>query len=119
MTAVLYGIRNCDTVRRARQWLDRHGIEYRFHDFRSDGLEPELARQWLDELGLDAVVNRRGATWRQLDQATRDQLCADAAPALLAARPTLVRRPVLDIGHQRFIGFDAGTWQAIFKVHTL
>jgi Spx/MgsR family transcriptional regulator len=115
----LFGIKNCDTVKKARTWLDAHHIEYRFHDFRSEGLDQELAKQWIGELGLDVVVNKRGTTWKQLDVATRDQLSVDNAPALLQEKPTLVKRPVLDIGHQRFVGFDDKTWQTIFKKHTL
>lgn len=115
----LYGIKNCDTVKKARAWLDRHGIEYAFHDFRSEGLSENLARQWIEELGLDVVVNKRGTTWRQLDDNTRDQLSASNAPALLTEKPALIKRPVLDIGHQRFVGFAEKNWEIIFKKHTL
>jgi Spx/MgsR family transcriptional regulator len=119
MTAVVYGIKNCDTVKKARTWLERHGIEYRFHDFRADGLTEALAQQWIGELGLDVVLNKRGTTWRQLDDHTRETLTVQNAPALLVAKPALIKRPVLDIGHQRFVGFDEKTWQDIFKKHTL
>lgn len=115
----LYGIKNCDTVKKARTWLDRHGIEYTFHDFRSEGLSEKLAQQWIEELGLDVVINKRGTTWRQLDDSTRDQLSANNAPALLTEKPTLIKRPVLDIGHQRVVGFDETIWQTLFKKHTL
>jgi Spx/MgsR family transcriptional regulator len=115
----LYGIRNCDTVKKARAWLERHGIEYRFHDFRVDGLSETLARQWIDELGIDVVVNKRGTTWRQLDDTTRATLNAENAPALLVEKPALIKRPVLDIGHQRCVGFDEKSWQDIFRKHTL
>jgi len=115
----LYGLKQCDTVKKARNWLDQHDIEYRFHDFRSDGLSPEQARQWIDELGLDVVVNKRGTTWRQLDEHTRETLTEKNAPALLAEKPSLVKRPVLDLGHQRVVGFDAKSWQTLFKKHTL
>jgi Spx/MgsR family transcriptional regulator len=119
MTAVLYGIKNCDTVKKARQWLERHGIEYRFHDFRSDGLSREQVQAWLDELGLDSVVNRRGTTWRQLDEATRSNLNATNAAALIAAQPTLIKRPLLDLGHLRLTGFSEATYRELFKQHTL
>ena len=119
MTAVLYGIKNCDTVKKARAWLDSHRIEYRFHDFRGDGLEPDQAQHWLREIGIDSLINKRGTTWKQLDEKTRETLSASNAAALLAAQPTLIRRPLLDIGHQRFVGFSEAMYRDIFKVHTL
>lgn len=119
MTASLYGIKNCDTVKAARQWLEAHAIEYRFHDFRVDGLTLAQAQAWLDEIGADALINRRGTTWRQLDAKTRDNLGANTAAALLVANPTLIKRPVLDIGHQRVVGFSAAHYGELFKRHTL
>jgi Spx/MgsR family transcriptional regulator len=119
VTAVLYGIKNCDTVKKARQWLERHGIEYRFHDLRADGLSREQAQAWLDELGIDSVINRRSTTWKQLDEATRNSLNETNAAALLAAQPTLVKRPLLDLGHQRLTGFSEARYGDVFKHHTL
>jgi Spx/MgsR family transcriptional regulator len=119
MSATLYGIKNCDTVKKARQWLDRHRIEYRFHDFRSDGLDAQQAQAWLDEIGINAVINKRGTTWKQLEEKVRVQVTEQNAAALLATNPTLIKRPVLDIGHQRFVGFDDAMYRDIFKIHTL
>lgn len=119
MTAVLYGIKNCDTVKKARAWLDTHRIEYRFHDFRGDGLELKSAQEWLRELGVDALINKRGTTWKQLDDKTRNGLTASNAAALILVHPTLIKRPLLDIGHQRFVGFDEAMYRTIFKTHTL
>lgn len=119
MTATLYGIKNCDTVKAARQWLEAHAIEYTFHDFRVDGLTLAQAQAWLDEVGADVLINKRGTTWRQLDARTRDSLGPNTAAALLVANPTLIKRPVLDIGHQRVVGFSAGNYGELFKRHTL
>lgn len=119
MTAVLYGIKNCDTVKKARAWLDAHRVEYRFHDFRSDGLDLKHAQAWIQELGLDELVNKRGTTWRQLDEKTRAGLNANNAAALLVVQPALIKRPLLDIGHQRFVGFSEAMYREIFKTHTL
>lgn len=123
MTAVLYGIKNCDTVKKARLWLEQHRIEYRFHDFRGDGLDAAQAGEWLRELGADTLINRRGTTWRQLDEKTRADIDGakdiDSVAAALVAQPTLIKRPVLDIGHQRAVGFSADAYGAIFKKHTL
>lgn len=101
----LYGIKNCDTVARARQRLSDAGIEFRFHDFKTEGLSVALAQSWIDALGVDVVVNRKGTTWRKLDAATRDGLTADNAAALLACEPSLVKRPVIAAPHGLSVGF--------------
>jgi arsenate reductase (glutaredoxin) len=119
MTAVLYGIKNCDTVKKARSWLDAHRIEYRFHDFRSDGIDLKQTQDWLRELSIDELINKRGTTWKQLDEKTRNGLTANNAAALIVVHPTLIKRPLLDIGHQRFVGFSESMYREIFKTHTL
>lgn len=115
----LYGIKNCDTVKKARKWLDLHGIEYRFHDFREDGLEPEAVAGWLEELGWESLVNRRSTSWKALDETTREGMDNGSALAAIMAQPTLIKRPLLDTGHERFTGFSAASYQAIFSKHTL
>ncbi len=102
----VYGIPNCDTCRKARRWLDDRGADYRFHDFRKDGLERATVAAWLAELGADVLVNRRGTTWRQLPEQDRARLETDAAD-LLVAHPTLIKRPVIDLGGRRQVGFAA------------
>lgn len=101
----LYGIPNCDTVKRARQALDQAGIAHRFHNFKTDGLPESLARQWIDTLGVDTVINRAGTTWRKLDPALRDRLTDATAAALVAREPSLVKRPVIDAGGRLMVGF--------------
>ncbi len=115
----LYGIKNCDTVKKARKWLDLHGIEYRFHDFRADGLEPETVAGWLAELGWESLVNRRSTSWKALDPATREGMDNSSALAAILAQPTLIKRPLLDTGHERLTGFTASSYQTIFSKHTL
>lgn len=111
----LYGIRNCDTVKKARAWLERNGIEYRFHDFRNDGLTAKLVQRWSDQLGWENLLNRRGTTWRQLPEATRATIDADRARALMLEQPTLIKRPVLDDGRTSQVGFKEAEYQARFK----
>lgn len=115
MTTTLYGLPNCDTVRRARAWLDERGVAYRFHDLKKHGVpEAELDR-WLDTPGWEALVNRRGTTWRRLDDATRAGVTDEAsARAVLLAHPSLVKRPVVDWGAGRDVtaGFEAARWDA-------
>jgi arsenate reductase (glutaredoxin) len=102
----LYGIPNCDTCRKARKWLNAAGIEHRFHDFRKDGLEAGAVAAWSVELGLDMLVNRRGTTWRKLADNQKARL--DTEPTqLLVETPTLLKRPVIDLGDRRLVGFEA------------
>lgn len=112
MSPVLYGIPNCDTVKRARAWLIDHGLTHRFHDFKKQGVpEPELAR-WIAELGWEPLLNRQGTTWRKLDEALRSAVTDGAsAAALMRAQPSVIKRPVVDWGAGRLtVGFDPGRW---------
>ena len=115
----LYGIKNCDTVKKARKWLEDRGIEYAFHDFREDGLSEEQVRGWLQELDWQNLVNKRSTSWKALDQDTRDTMDSDSALAAIMDQPTLIKRPLLDTGHERFTGFSAASYQKIFNQHTL
>jgi arsenate reductase len=111
----LYGIKNCDTCRKARKWLDGAGIEHRYHDFRVDGLEPETVAGWIAELGGDVLINRRGTTWRNLPETERERATGDGAAVLIAANPTLIKRPVFDLGDRRMVGFTDDTQAAVAK----
>ncbi len=115
----LYGIKNCDTVKKARTWLDKHGVDYQFHDFRADGLEQGTVAEWLEELGWETLVNKRSTSWKALDAAARENMNADSALAAIMEQPTLIKRPLLDTGHERFSGFSAAKYQSIFSKHTL
>ena len=115
----LYGIKNCDTVKKARKWLDSHNIDYRFHDFREDGLDPDSVTAWLDELGLQNLLNRRSTSWKTLDEKARADMNDEAAHKAIVAQPTLIKRPLLDTGEQRYTGFSAANYAKIFHAHTL
>jgi Spx/MgsR family transcriptional regulator len=115
----LYGIKNCDTVKKARNWLEMHEVEYHFHDFRADGLERKKVKLWLDELGWETLVNRRSTSWKALDADARDNMDAASALEAILAQPTLIKRPLLDTGHERFVGFSAASYQKLFHQHTL
>lgn len=110
-TLILYGIPNCDTVKKARQWLTDHNIAYHFHDFRKDGLSEQHVQRWLDALGLDTLLNRKGTTWRQLPETLRNTVDASNAVQLLQAHPTLIKRPVLETGTQVICGFKPSIYQ--------
>ena len=102
----LYGIKNCDTVKKARKWLDEHGVDYRFHDFRADGLDMKRLEAWIKAVGWEALLNRRGTTWRKLSEGEREGIDARRAAALMLEHPTLIKRPVIEHGKQVLVGFD-------------
>jgi arsenate reductase len=102
---VISGIRNCDTVRKARAWLDGSGVGYVFHDYRSDGLDPALRRRWCRTLGGERLLNRPSTTFRRLAAADRGGLDAHKALRLMRAQPALIRRPALEAGGALLVGF--------------
>ena len=112
---VLYGIKNCDTVKKARKWLKDHAIEYVFHDFRQDGLEPARLYQWSQAVGWETLLNRRGTTWRQLNEAEREHLDETHALALMHDLPTLIKRPVLELDDKVEVGFQPDIYSKLFK----
>ncbi len=109
---ILYGIRNCDTVKKARAWLEARGATYEFHDYKLAGIDEARLRGWAAELGWEKLLNRAGTTFRKLPDADREGLGEDKAIALMLAWPSMIRRPVLELGDRRLVGFDAGTWGA-------
>ena len=115
MTPVLHGIPNCDTVRAARSWLDGRSVAYRFHDYRRLGVPAAELQRWIEALGWEALLNRRGSTWRRLDDAARERVVdADSAAALMRSQPSLIRRPVLVLGEVVVVGFDETRYAGLF-----
>lgn len=106
MSITLYGIRSCDTVRKARRWLDEHGIGYAYHDLREDGLEDTVLGSWIGAQGWEQVINRRSATWKALPATERERMDAAGARRAALAAPTLIKRPVLVTGDTVEFGFD-------------
>lgn len=113
-TPIVYGIPNCDTVKKARSWLTEHGLTYEFHDFKKQGVPADLLPQWLASVGWPTLVNRKGTTWRKLDEATRLAVVDDAsATALMLANPSVVKRPVVVWGDGGVsVGFDVEVFAA-------
>jgi len=111
----LYGIKNCDTVKKARSWLDKHGVEYRFHDFRADGLNAVQVKSWIAEIGLETLVNKRSTTWKELSDSIKENFSAETAVTTIVEHPTLIKRPLLDTGTQKIIGFKDTDYQSIFN----
>ena len=111
----LYGIKNCDTVRKARRWLDGHGIEYRYHDLRGDGLDEDRLDTWIGDFGWERLINRRGTTWRRLPVEEREPLDAARARDIMLAHPGIIKRPILELGASRHLGFRETDYAALFS----
>ncbi len=109
----LYGIKNCDTVRKARKWLEENGIDYQFHDFRTDGLNIALLDKFTSKVDWEKLLNKRSTSWKQLDNDNKTDLNEAKATALMLETPTLIKRPVLDTGDQILIGFKPEIYQQL------
>ncbi|MFC5520970.1 arsenate reductase [Polaromonas jejuensis] len=108
---ILYGIPNCDTVKKARTWLSEHRQSYEFHDFKKQGVPPQALAQWTQAVGRDRLLNRKGTTWRKLDAGVQAAVQDDAsAQALMMAQPSVIKRPVVNWGQAVTVGFDAEDW---------
>ena len=107
----VYGIPNCDTVKKARAWLDARGVDYAFHDYKKEGAEPAKLAAWSDAVGWEALLNRRGTTFRGLSEADKADIDRTKALRLMAASPSLIRRPVVEHAGGVLVGFDAGEWE--------
>jgi arsenate reductase (glutaredoxin) len=105
-TIVVYGLRNCTTVRKALAWLDAQGVAYRFHDFKRDGLPKDTLAAWLADIGWEALINRRGTTWRNVPPERRERLDGASVAALIRENPSIIRRPVIEYSGGRLVGFD-------------
>jgi arsenate reductase len=113
MTPTLYGIPNCDTVRKARVWLDQHGVAFAFHDYKKASIDRPRLEAWVAEHGWETVLNRAGTTFRALPDADRANLDAGKAVALMLAQPSMIKRPVLDMGDRTVVGFKPERYAAI------
>ncbi len=111
----MYGIKNCDTVKKARAWLDAQGIPYAFHDYKTTGIDEPRLRGWAKELGWEKLLNRAGTTFRALPDADKQDLDEDKAVALKLAQPSMIKRPVLDLGARRLLGFKPDIYDAAVK----
>jgi arsenate reductase (glutaredoxin) len=109
----VYGIPNCDTVKKARAWLTDHGVEHHFHDFKTRGVPEAELDGWLAAVGWETVINRKGTTWRQLDETVRAAVTDVAsARAVALANPSVIKRPVVQWADGITVGFEAAAWQA-------
>jgi len=115
MTTTLYGIRTCDTVKKARAWLDANGVAHDFHDFKTQGLDPARLAHWVETVGWEALLNRSGTTFRKLSDAEKQDLDSDKAMALMLAQPSMVKRPVVEYPGGLLVGFEADRYAAALR----
>jgi arsenate reductase (glutaredoxin) len=114
MPLTMFGIPNCDTVKKARVWLDQHGVAYAFHDYKKSGIDRAHLEQWVAAHGWETVLNRSGTTFRALPDADKADLTADKAIRLMLAQPSMIKRPVLDLGDRTLVGFKPDIYAAAF-----
>lgn len=110
----VFGIPNCDTVRKARKYLEAHGVDHVFHDFKKEGVDPEQLARWIAAKGVDTVLNRRGTTFRKLAEADKIDIDAAKAVTLLQTHPSMIKRPVVEYAGGLLIGFREDEWDAAF-----
>jgi arsenate reductase len=114
MPVTIYGIKNCDTMKKVRAWLDAHGVAHAFHDYKTAGLDEARLQSWIDALGWEPLLNRAGTTFRKLPDADKANLDAAKAKRLMLAQPSMVRRPVLDLDGRLTVGFRAEVYAELF-----
>ena len=115
MTIQLYGIPNCDTVKKARKWLDAEGIAYAFHDYKKEGADRGKLESWADAAGWEALLNRRGTTYRKLSDADKADIDRNKAIALMIEHPSMIKRPVVEHAGGVLVGFDDKAWAAALQ----
>lgn len=114
MTITIYGIKNCDTMKKARAWLDSHSVEYAFHDYKTAGIDLKRLEAWSKKVGWEALLNRSGTTFRKLPEKDKQELDAERAMALMLEQPSMIKRPVLDLGGGKLlVGFKPGAYSAV------
>lgn len=113
MAAKLFGIKNCDTMKKAWTWLDAHGVTYAFHDYKKDGIDRATLELWVARVGWEVLLNRAGTTFRKLPEAERADIDAEKAVSLMLAYPSTIKRPVLDVDLRLIVGFRPAEYQAL------
>ncbi len=114
-TIYIFGISNCDTIKKARAWLAEHGIEYEFHDYKKAGIDEDTLRDWISTAGWEILLNRRGMMWRKVSPETKASINKNIAIELMLETPSIIKRPVLRIGNHIEVGFKPEQYAAIFK----
>jgi arsenate reductase len=112
MSITIYGIKNCDTMKKAFAWLDKHGVEYEFHDYKKAGADRDQLERWSKKVGWETLINRAGMTFRKLPEKDKEGLTAAKAMKLMLAQPSMIKRPILDLGGGKLlVGFKPETYK--------
>ncbi len=111
----IYGIKNCDTMKKAFKWLDENNLAYSFHDYKKEGVDREILECAIAEHGWEAVINRRGTTWRKLDETVKNSMNADKAILIATENPSIVKRPLTVKNLKTYLGFEAKLYNSVFK----
>ena len=114
MTTV-YGIKNCDTMKKARRWLDEHGVAHQFHDYKKDGIDEKTLQTWCKKLGWETLLNRRGTTWRKLPDKVKDNINETSAIKIMLDNPSIIKRPLLRSGSKYLAGFNENDYRKLFS----
>jgi arsenate reductase len=115
MAITIYGIKACDTMKKARSWLDARGVEHAFHDYKTKGIERDALEAWAQSVGWDTLLNRSGTTFRKLSDDDKASLDQSKAIALMVAQPSMIKRPVLDLGGKLIVGFKPEIYETAFR----
>ncbi len=115
MSITVYGIKNCDTMKKARTWLDEHGVQYQFHDYKASGIARSKLEAWCKQVGWEVLLNRAGTTFRKLPEPDRADLNESKAISLMLAQPSMIKRPVLEHGDKLLVGFKPADYQAVLE----
>lgn len=114
-SVAIYGIKNCDTMKKARTWLDDHGVKYAFHDYKAEGIDKPRLEAWAKGVGWETLLNRAGTTFRKLPDKDRENVTERKAIALMLAQASMIKRPVLDVGGKLIVGFKPETYAKQFS----
>lgn len=112
---VMYGIPNCDTIKKARNWLQQHSIDYRFHDYKKQGTDEKLLQGWLNEFGWEQLINKRGTSWRKLDAVIKSSMDNVLALSVMQENPSIIKRPILLTQNRTLLGFDTSQYEQEFS----
>jgi arsenate reductase len=115
MSVTIYGIKACDTMKKARDWLEAHGVAYAFHDYKTQGIDRDVLKGWAGVVGWEVLLNRSGTTFRKLPDASKLGLDEDKAIALMLAQPSMIKRPVLNTGKTLLVGFKPDSYESAFR----
>jgi arsenate reductase len=115
MTITLYGIKNCDTMKKARSWLDAHEVQYAFHDYKAAGIDPAVLAHWCSEVGWETLLNRAGTTFRKLPDNQKKNMNERKAMTLMVAQPSMIKRPVLEYGKRLLVGFTPEVYEQVVR----